>query len=258
MVSGSTGPIGPFYPPISPFLLPNQAFDNLITNLGQRFCWLKSHACPCIYGGQTPGAPDPQCRTCHGRGIYWDTPSDPFQALFIYVSRFSTQSQPGAQMDTDQGLNQNSEPSLTIPQVAGTVWGEASVFDIFVQIDALTRYNANLTKGGVTVLPYQQELSVAVSGAVTIYDPDTSSVISISGYSVSGAAVELPSEYPVGTAYTVEFIAAPQYVVYRSAGGAPHIRPFGGLPEPRRFQLQQLDLWLRARSQGDIPIVNSG
>lgn len=251
-----SGFMGPFYPPIDPYRLPNQAFDNLIENTGERFVWMKNHTCPCMYAGEIPGSPDPSCLTCGGRGIYWDQPSDPFHALFIYVSRFSTQSQPGAQIDTDQGLAQNAEPSLTIPQIAGLVWQEASIFDIFVEIDASTRFNAQLQVGNNEQVPYQQQLVIAASGAVTIWDPATTVVQTVSGYTVSGASVFLPSGYAVGTNYIVDFIAAPAFVAYRSAGAAPHIRPFGRLPEPRRFQLQLLDYWLRARGgNSDIPVA---
>jgi hypothetical protein len=50
----------------------------------------------------------------------------------------------------------------------------------------------------------------------------------------------------------VEFMAAPMYVVFRPAGGLPHVRQFavGTVNEPRRFKLQALDLWTRQRGQG--------
>lgn len=214
----------------------------------------------------TPGSPDNQCQTCHGRGYYWEDPVGPFQGLITYVSRASTQSQPGTETDTDQGLIQNADPSLTIPVTASgavsgatnAAWAGATLYDVFVEMDATTRFNASLQQGGLMALPYQQNVDVAASGAVTVYDPINHVVDVVSGYTVSGALVFLPSGYAPGTSYTVDFTASPAYVAFRDAGGAPHARPFGQLPEPRRFQLRSLDLWLRARFSNDIPTVNGG
>jgi hypothetical protein len=55
----------------------------------------------------------------------------------------------------------------------------------------------------------------------------------------------------------VDFTAAPTYVAYRIAGMPAHVRPFGQQNLPRRFRLQALDLWTRAKFAGDIPINNA-
>lgn len=245
----------PYYLPINPYALPNQAFDSLIHAYGIRVAWMKGHTCPCTYAGPTPGSADPLCQTCHGRGIYWDAPVGPFQALITLMHMSPSPDEPGTIMDQDQGMIQTTEPSLTIPYSENaTVWQEASAFDIFVEYDATARYNAQLQVGTNQVVPYQQNMTIPVSGAVTTYNQQTHQSVPVSGYTVSGAAVSLPASYPAGTNFIVEYQAAPAYVAYRSAGTFPHTRPFGQQPEPRRFRLQLLDLWLRAQSNGDIPI----
>jgi hypothetical protein len=169
----------------------------------------------------------------------------------------STSDQPGFYTDEKVGIVQQGEPILTIPFTAdslGKVWAEAAVYDAWVEIDARSRHSANLQVGGITALPYQQNLSIEPQGAVTVYSPQTNQVSSISNYTVSGASVLLPPEYPVGTSYVVEFTASPVYIAYNHAGGGPHIRPLAGtqLQLPRRFKLQNLDLWLRARQPGTV------
>jgi len=246
----------PALPDISPYVLPYQRFDDLITKYGIRVAWGKGHSCPCVYGGQQPGSPDPACLTCRGRGTYWDALSTPFIGLITFIHTSPTPDEPGTIMDEAQGLITNGEPALTIPFAAGGdtgVWGQASIYDLFVEVDAINRMNVSLIKGQQETLPYPQGVTVAPSGAVTIYDPTTTQVVTGVAYTVSGTTVTLASSYAPGTPYIVDYICAPTYVAYRQAGIPAHIRPFGQLKEPRRFRLQQLDLWTRSRSTSDIP-----
>lgn len=286
----------PFLPDIDPYVLPNDNFDAIINKYGIRLFWLKSHTCPCIYGGPIPGSPDPACLNCQGRGIYWDNPTGPFMGLITWTDFSPRPDESGAKMNTVQGLVQQGQPTLSIPfnsalqagspfspgfsqgfgpltAFSNQIWAEASIYDMFVEVDAVTRYNAQLQVGVRTALPYQQNVTVAPSGAVTIYNQQTSTITSVSGYIVSGVSVFLPfvsgspfssgfgpgfgggiSVYPQGTNYVVEFTASPAYVALRPAGAAPHTRPFGQVKLPRRFKIQSLDLWTRARYAGEIPI----
>lgn len=173
--------------------------------------------------------------------------------------------EPGVQMDPKWGPLATAEPSVTIPHAnpyldpldpaqPTNCWTNASTDDVFIEVDATARFTAMLRQGVVSTLPYQQNVAVAATGAVTVYQPPSGStgglVVPVSGYSVSGAAVTLPiGVYPDGQAYMVEFTAAPAYVAFRKAGGLPHPRPLGvgSLAEPRRFRLMELDLWLRQK-----------
>ncbi len=110
--------------------------------------------------------------------------------------------------------------------------------------------------GGIQAVPYQQGLSIAASGAVTVFNQTTHRVQVVSGYVVSGAAVTIPSGYAEGTAYDVEFQANPVFVAFRKAGAFPMTRPFGGADAqhlPRRFRVQTLDLFTRARQYPGDP-----
>jgi hypothetical protein len=264
MVSGVPDPTvyTPFLPSISPYILAPQYFEQAISAYGIRMQWLKSHSCACVFGNyNAPGTPDNQCQTCHGRGVYWDQPIGPFNALLTFVHRGPTPDEPGSSMDINQGLIVNGEPTLTVPYSGAfpmqpTIWQEAGLFDIFVEQDAESRFNAQLQVGGNQNVPYQQNLVIAASGAVTIYDPINHVVVSGVAYTVSGTAVHLGSGYPQGTNYIVDFTAAPAYVAFRIAGMPAHVRPFGQLTEPRRFRLQTLDLWSRAKFGADIPIIS--
>lgn len=224
--------------------------------------WMKSHACPCVYGGPMPGSPDINCQTCQGRGIYWDAPSAIFTGLITWVHIARTPDEPGFFTHEKVGITQRGEPTITIPFTGDgtpddptpTVWQEANVYDAYIEVDAEARYNANLYVGGITAVPYQQGLQIAPTGAVTIYNTATHAVSSVTGYTVSGATVTLPPTYPPNTSFNVEFLAKPVYVAFDRTS-APHIRPFGiGTTNnivnnlPRRWRAQTLDLFTRART----------
>ncbi len=247
-------------------LLPEARFDAMISEVGQRVGWMRSHACPCTYS-QTDannrlslmGSPQRACQTCYGIGFYWDTPGPTFRAYISFIHTSPTPDEPGVLMNDVFGAVQMSEPSITIPYLnpnlastdpaqPTTAWNNASVDDIFVAVDMLSRYTAMLQVGGVTNLPFQQNLQVAPAGAVTVWNPVTSSVVPVLGYTVSGPTVTI-ANYPTGTTYMVEFQAAAIWVAWKRAGGLPHSRPFGGGTDllPRRFRLQALDPWLRQR-----------
>lgn len=240
-----------YLPPIDPYVLPPAEFEALIQAYGVDLQWGKSHGCPCIYGGQQIGAPDPSCQTCQGRGVYWDALSDVFRGLITFIHTSPTPDEPGSIMSTQQGLIINGEPALTLAQaLSPDAWAEASVFDMFIEPESTARYNAALQVGGNTYLPYPKQVTVASTGAVTVWNPQTHVVDTPDTYTVSGSQVTLDG-YPPDTRYMVEFLAATTYIAYRIAGAPPHVRPFGDVTEPRRFRLQTLDLWLRSRGVGD-------
>lgn len=249
----------PFLPPFTPYVLPAEPFEQMIGKYGARFTWMKGHDCPCVFGNQTqPGSPDPACRTCLGKGTYWDAPTEAFMALLTFIKASPSPDEPGSHMDEDVGLSQRADPTLTIPFTAGAsgaIWRQASLYDAFVEVDSISRFYAGLQKGRVTSVPYNQGLTVPATGAVTVYNTNTNLVEPVSGYAVSGAAVTLPSTYPEKTSYTVEFYANPVYIAFRKAGGLPHVRPFGGgeVNLPRRFRVQTLDLWTRGNDRNPFP-----
>ncbi len=254
----------PIVPAITPWLLPAAPFENLIAQMGQRASWMKAHTCPCIYAGggpqgrlPSPGTADPACLQCFGVGMYWDPPSDPFPALATFTQMTPTPNEPGVFTNETVGPIQSADPALTIPYLnpsnpntPNAAWQYAGTDDIFVLPDSTTRYNAVLQAGGITALPYQQNVVIAASGAVSTYDPITQQV-SFPSYSTSGTSVIVPS-LQQGQNFIVEFQAAPLYVVYRKAGGLPHIRAFGSgqVNLPRKYHLSTLDLWLRQRLGG--------
>lgn len=239
--------------------MPREGFERLLAKVGIRLSWKKSHTCACQWGGPLPGSPDPSCLTCFGRGIYWDAASEPFFGLLTWADRSPTPNEFGAAQDPAFGQLQHGEPTITVPFVdgaSGSIWQQASVFDAYIQVDAFDRFTADLQVSGVMAVPYQEGLSIAASGAVTYYDTTTHQTTPVSGYTVSGASVFLPNTFPQGTSYVVEFTANPVFIAFRRAGALPLARPFGGNGIdnlPRRFRVQTLDLWSRARQYPNDP-----
>lgn len=249
--SGLTGANVAYVAPPFPYSLPADPMNTIVAQFGQNLGWCKSHTCPCVgYGTELSpaGSPNPACTTCDGRGIYWDDPVQ-FVGLLTFAHHMAGGVEPGADMNVKRGQIIQGEPWVTITQIAGNVWEQASEFDIFIENDAVWRMNSTLISGasGILNVPYQQNLSIAATGAVTTWDLTTSAVVSVTGYTVSGASVILPAGYPDGTPYVVEFESAPSYVAFRSEGGFPHTRPFvqGTISFPKRLRLKPLDLWLR-------------
>lgn len=246
-------------------------FDALIARIGVRLSWMKSHTCPCVFAGggangslPLPGSAQRSCKKCLGLGTYWDAPTVPFIAHVKFVEMSPTPDEPGVRVDHVYGTVQLSEPSMTLPysnpnlamtdpQQPTAAWTDASLDDAFVAVDMLSRFTAKLQVGGISYLPYQQNVQIASSGAVTVWNPVTMDVDTVEHYAVSGPSVTIdPTVYPDGTSYMVEFLAAPMFIAFRPAGGMPHVRPLGAgtQNEPRRFKLQALDFWTRQRGQG--------
>jgi len=294
-----------YVPRTDPYLLPASDFNALIGQIGQRISWMRSHSCPCVWapsfmgamqtvnasgqpvfgsGGfpvfpsgavapttrlSTPGSAQKQCLTCLGVGTYWDLPTVPFQAVMTFRHISPSPDEPGVREDPKFGVDQVSEPSLTIPYVNPFLdlddvrqptlpWTYASTNDIFVAVDMLARYTTMLQSGVTENLPFQQNLQIAPVGAVVTWNPDTRMIAPVSGYVVSGATVTLPAGFASGTSYMVEFQAAALFVAFRRAGGLPHDRPFGGgtVNLPKAFRVQALDFWTRQR--GLQPQINIG
>lgn len=245
---------------MSPWVMPPERFNNLIQQYGIRLYWMKGHACACTYAGDTPGSPQPGCKTCYGRGLWWDSPVGPFQSLITFIHTSPTPDEPGSKMDEDQGLYVNGEPTVSIPYNSNdpltlTVWQQAKVYDQFVEVDAINEYTVRLIKGQQESVPYQQNLSISASGAVTVWDTVNQIVVTGVSYTVSGTTVTLASSYAQGTNFTLDLSASPAYVAYRQAGMPAHVRPFDQLYLPRRFRLQYLDFFTRSRFSGDMPHI---
>jgi hypothetical protein len=254
-----------FFVPPTRVLLPEGAFNALISEVGQRVAWMKSHPCPCVYSPtaqfgrlSTPGSPQRSCQRCFGIGFYWDPPSLPIRAYVSYMHVANTPDEPGTVMNEVTGPILTAEPTITIPhlnpnlplddpQQSTNIWLNASTDDMFFPVDMLSRFTAVLQVGGIQNLPFQQNLQIAPTGAVTVWNPQTTDVEFVTNYTVNGPTVTI--DYPPDTSYMVEFQACPLYVAWKRAGGLAHTRPFGGgtVLEPKRFRLQSLDLWTRQR-----------
>lgn len=241
---------GPYFPSLPLQMMPQRLLDGMINNYGVRLGWMKSHQCPCTYGSEIAGSPNPNCNTCNGRGYFWD----PYSSIFIGLITFlhglgASPDESGTEIDTKYGQVQKAEPTLTIPYSSQEQWLNVSTMDAFVECDSIARYNTILVQGETNILPYQQGLSVE---SVYVYDSTNQATYQLqdSQYIVSGAAVSIVG-FPDTTAYMVEYSACPVYLAFRPAGGAPHNRPFaGGTGQiPKRYRIVSLDIWTRARNQ---------
>ena len=239
----------PFIPPWNPYIMPPGVFDALIAASGVRLLWQKSHLCACTYGGPIPGSPDPACSTCSGRGYYWDSPVGPFVGLITFIHLVTSPDEPGAIMDEKFGQIFRGKPTLTIPYAgAPTVWSQSSTNDIFVEMDALDRFQRRASSRAKSNRPVSTSALDRGLRRGHGLDPIGHVTSFVSGYVVSGATVTLPSGYATGTPYVVELTAAKVYVAWRESGALAHQRPFAQSKEPKRFNVQTLDLWLRGKS----------
>jgi hypothetical protein len=243
----------PTFPALDPYALSVESMNQLVTKYGLRLQWMKSHGCPCVYGGNTPGSPDSGCLSCNGKGVIWDQPSSVFVSLLSYSGMVPSSHEPGMRELTDAGQVLAANPLLTIPYTKDTeeVWSNATMFDAFVVVDSVIRFYSNLTVGERTAVPYQQSLSFPTSGAVSIWNVQTKRRQFVP-YTIDGPNVLIPG-YPDGTSYMVEYYASPVMVAYERSGGLPHVRPFGAgrIRFPRRFHLKLLDLWTRSANDTD-------
>ena len=235
--------------PPDPYWISDAGFNALVSGFGVNLFWEKSHACPCVWQGypNSRGSPQPSCLTCFGLGWYWDAPVGPFSALLTYAHSPLAADEPGALIDERLGQIVGANPLLTLAYSPNPmIWQMAGEFDRYTEADAFWRYNTTLYAGQKTILPYTSGVSVAPSGAVTMWNPSTSAVQQVTGYVVSGIAV-IASGLPLGTPYMVEFQANPQFVAIKRSGSFPHVRPFvqGTIPLPKRYRLAQADLWMR-------------
>jgi len=164
--------------------------------------------------------------------------------------------EPGERVDSKLGSIVGGEPWVTVTSDAGIVWNEIAQNDLLIQTNSIVRFNSTLNSGpsGEIFLPYQQGMYVAPTGAVTTWDQATSSVIPVTGYTVSGSSVTISSGYTPNTPYVVEFQAALMYVCFRPEGGMAQNRPFvqGSIAYPKRFRLEPLDLLIRDGVQNNF------
>lgn len=228
-----------------------QLMDNTIAALGVNIFWRKSHICPCA--GST-GSGNPSCLQCGGYGRYWDAPpAEPF----IGAISFMLPDDPASRVAGEAGSYANGMPILSIPQGAGSVWDQAATYDLFELSDALQRFTINLVNGQNNTLPYTYGLEIPPTGAVTYFDTATNTVSADNNYTVQTSATGIVTvtltDQPVGTPFSVEYFANQAYVAFLR-GGVPHVRPeVQGFRLPKRFQLQTLDVWLRAHGNVGNP-----
>lgn len=227
-------------------LLPPDSFSNIINQLAIRVNWLKSHLCPC---SADQGNADPNCTVCLGRSVFWDPATGPYNVLITFF--VAGKSSPiGEVTDSTWGIIFEGQPMLTIPNTTIPVYSQAGLYDVFVEVDNIMRFNGLLrVNQNSTLLHGQlgvtQSLTVATTGAVTVFDLAANVVRGSVPYTVNGANVTLNTVFPEGTGYTVEYQASPLWVIEGRIGGLQHARPFAQLTLPKRFRLNALDLFLR-------------
>lgn len=229
-------------------MMPPPLLNGSIRTSGTRLQWMKSHVCPCTMATDIGGSPNPQCKTCHGRGRYWEPPGDIFIGLRTFMHTSEAADEPGVLQDPRIGQALHAEPTITIPSDVEPVWSDCSELDAFLEIDTLIRFETAFVTGGNTVLPYQQNLEVQ---NVTAYDNAANQILPLSTnrWRVNAGDVSLIG-FPPGTAFTVMYKASPVWIAWRRAGALPHTRMFGGgtAPLPTRFRAMLLDVWTRTRN----------
>lgn len=249
-MSGTTSiPVpAPYFPDAPSITQPETVFDAQFQNLGLNLGWMRSYRCPCAAG---TGNPDPNCLTCFGRGIYWDSPKK-FLGYYVYMHTGSAPEEPGAAVNSRVGLTMAAEPVLSIPKngnlAENEVWTLASLFDAYVELDATTKFSDLLSTSDGRPMTLTNPVGATILSAAR-YNTASKTVTSIplDAVTVSGGVVTVDASMD-GMGLSVDYTALPTHVAYNKTGGVIHNRPFAqgrdGLP--KRFHIQALDAFLRS------------
>ena len=246
----------PFIPDIYT-LLPENMFNNWSSKVGLRIGWKKGHVCPCT--AQT-GQVNTGCKTCYGRGYYWDSPPVDFFGNITFGHTSVMPEEPGVSVDKKFGVEYTGTPTITIPHMGNlnenAVWNNCGELDAFILYDDTARFNTAFINGVTpAILPYEIGLNIL---GVFVYNTDQSvSILPSSSYTLSNATVSLIDQ-PLGLKFVIEYTASSIYLAFRKAGGRVHSRPFGGSVYSgmsKRFHVVGIDWWLRSRFAGDGPNI---
>lgn len=202
------------------------AFNDLLSGLGQQFAWRKAFACPCI--SPQSGQPKPNCKHCQGKGRYWDATAVTGMSGVVGREQAKRQAVFG---QWDAGDLMLSIPSDSPLYAMGPC-------DRVAALNRTEPFSINLMHGINTAIRF----AVTAIDSVTWLDSNDELVNGeIPDISGSGELVWGSSPPPAKTTFALTGRRIPEYFCYQDL---PLDRPHhAGAALPRRVQLRRFDLF---------------
>ena len=206
-----------------------QKFNTWLNNIGQRFAWRRSYACPCV--SPHSGAAQPGCQHCGGKGRIWDAPVEGISGIA------------GQKVQTSWaqfGVFEPGDVVLTLPSDSALY--DMGRFDRVVMLDSTQPFSTLLTRGSGTT----ERLLEPIKVIDRVFWIDDSKQIVDGGVptiTADGEPQWSSGEPPQNKTYTITGRQHPEYFVW---GEFPQDRAHhGGADLPRRVVLRKFDLFGR-------------
>lgn len=203
------------------------AFNNWLSNIGQRYLWRKSYACPCV--SPHSGASKPNCLQCGGRGRIWDA-----AVAGVAGMAGSKVQRQWAQF----GAYENGDIVVTIG--SDTPLYVMGQFDRMVSVDSTDPFSIVLMRG------QNDRLLGPISKVSRVFWLDGSQAIvegGIPSVSSTGALTWSSGAPPAGTNYTICGERNTEFFCFMDL--ASDRNEHQGAPLPRRVVLRRFDLFGR-------------
>lgn len=204
------------------------AFNALLANVGQRYQWRRSYACPCVK--PSSGAAKPGCPQCGGRGRIWDVPLDGVAGMAGGKAQ---------RQWTQMGSFENGDVVVTIG--SDSPMYDMAMLDRMTALDNTDGFSVPLVRGQgdrlfgrtveVTRVFWLDQAGAIVEGGL----PSVSD---------TGVLTWLSGEPPAGMQYS---ITGSRYAEFFCFGEFPSDRnQHQGEELPRRVVLRKFDLFSRS------------
>lgn len=203
-----------------------------LNDKSQQATWETASPCPCK--AKRTGGADAQCPVCFGVGVIWNNAT---------ICRIALQGMKSVKEFAMLGMWEKGDIMVSLPSDSAAY--ECGENDRFTLDDSRLRISQVLTRSAtVDLLKYTSIMSIEqiwaiASGARVDFTRgiDYALVGNVITW-LAPAAVPLP----VGTQYSVVYVAHPQYYVYRDLVTD---RPHGSQDLPRKVHLRLMELFSR-------------
>lgn len=207
------------------------AFNRLLTGIGQRVAWRASYACPCL--NRNSGASDPRCPLCTGIGRIWEKSVE----TVVGVASQKTQ-----ERWAKFGMFEVGDIVLVIPECS-EMWDRAGQFDRVTSLNGLDGFSEVLTRGAPN-----DRLRYQVNSITRVFwrNPQDPRVIVEGGIPTvdeHGRLTWSSNEPPTGVSYS---ITGDRFSEYFMVDGFPSDRnQHRGMRLPKNVVLRKWDLFGR-------------
>jgi hypothetical protein len=209
-------------------ILAAESFNDLLDDLGQRFVWRRSYACPCINAAS--GAAKPSCPLCSGKGRQW---ADGIEG------KAGIGGQRARREFAQMGVYQAGDVVLTIPSDSALY--EMGPFDRVLMVDATLPFSLSLKRGQNDKLHFPVERIIRVFWLNPAGDATVDGGIPV--VAADGSLTWTSGEPPSGSTYSVTGRKHAEYYVYPELPS--NRNEHSGESLPRKVMLRGFDLFGR-------------